>query len=499
MGKRKRRSSSGQPALHCNVLREETNENKQRKLSVVLSAVLIVLGCGFELFTYLYYFSMQRSIRNKESAKKRKPRPRTTWADENKRISDKHFYRLFRMSRPCFNILCTRIETAVGEKEFKSEKYIQGLTELGHTTLESSMCQAAINGIGGYIPGEVKVAIALRLLAGASYLDMFLWMNIDPDYVRSIFRTVTRNWFCNDDVMKINFFDVINDDSEVSRITQAFGSRSCGIFSGTMGALDGWLVKIKCPSAWECANPGKYFCRKGFSAINVQVIVDLKKRVLWRYIGSKGSSHDSPVFHESSLGKFLEYWAVRFEASGLYLVGDSAYALRSYLLTPYDNAMPGSSEDVFNFFLSSQRIYVECAFGEIDRRWGIFWKPLQGSLTNHKYVIDSALRLHNFIVNYREEHGQVGKEHDDTDTSLLNSASYDFQMENPFETMGAFSNEDIHAYKRRGRHSNEEKKLRERGKTIRDNIRDMLARKGLARPKRSGTSSVDRFNRRIIT
>ena len=70
-------------------------------------------------------------------------------------------------------------------------------------------------------------------------------MNIDPDYVRSIFGTVTRDWFCNDEVIKTNFFDVINDDSEVSRITQAFGSRSIGIFSGTVGALDGWLVNIK--------------------------------------------------------------------------------------------------------------------------------------------------------------------------------------------------------------------------------------------------------------
>ena len=459
---------------------------------------LIVLGFGIEIVTYLYHLSMRRSLLNKESAKDRNPRPRPTWTEENKRISDKHFYRLFRMTRPCFNKLCARIENAVGEKEFKSETYIDGLKKAKHTSLESSMYHAALNGTGGYIPGEIKVAIALRILAGASYLDMFLWMNIDPDYVRSIFRTVTRDWFCNDEVMNINFFDVIQNQTEVSRITQAFGSRSSGIFSGTVGALDGWLVKIKCPSVWECANPGKYFCRKGFSAINVQVIVDLSKRVLWRYIGEKGSSHDSPVFHQSSLGKFLEYWAVRFEASGLYLVGDSAYALRSYLLTPYDNATPGSGEDVFNFFLSSQRIYVECAFGEIDRRWGIFWKPLQGSLTNHKYVIDSALRLHNFIVEYREEHGLVGKEFDDTDRAELNVASYDFQMENPFETMGAFTSEDLQAHKKRGRHSNEEKNLRERGRITRDNIRDMLARKGLARPTRSGTTSVDRFNRTIL-
>lgn len=170
-------------------------------------------------------------------------------------------------------------------------------------------------------------------------------MNVEPDHVHTIFRHVPRHWICNDKVICINFFDVIRNKKDVRKIfSTTFGQRSEGIFSGTVGALNGWLVKIKCPSLWECKNPGKYFCRKGFSAINVQVIVDLQKRVLWRYIGEKGSAHDSPVFHESNLRQFLEYWAACFEASGLYLVDDSAYALRSYLLTLYNNVKPSYSK-----------------------------------------------------------------------------------------------------------------------------------------------------------
>ena len=53
---------------------------------------------------------------------------------------------------------------------------------------------------------------------------------------------------------------------------------------------------------------------------------------------------------------------------GCYLVGDSAYALSPYLLCPYDNTQVDSAEDTFNYFLSSSRIYVECCFGEVDRR-----------------------------------------------------------------------------------------------------------------------------------
>lgn len=59
---------------------------------------------------------------------------------------------------------------------------------------------------------------------------------------------------------------------------------------------------------------------------------------------------------------------------GLYLVGDSAYAIRSFLITPFENAAPRVPKDSFNYHHSSTcRIWVECAFGEIDMRWGIFW------------------------------------------------------------------------------------------------------------------------------
>jgi hypothetical protein len=71
-------------------------------------------------------------------------------------------------------------------------------------------------------------------------------------------------------------------------------------------------------------------------------------------------------------------------------------------MTPYDNAMHGTAEDNFNFFHSSSRIVVECAFGEIDLRWGILWRPLQFSLDLNCKVIDACMRIHNFIVDFRE-------------------------------------------------------------------------------------------------
>ena len=59
---------------------------------------------------------------------------------------------------------------------------------------------------------------------------------------------------------------------------------------------------------------------------------------------------------------------------GYYILGDSAYAIESFLLPLYDKATPISSEEDFNFYHSGARITVECIFGEIDLRWGYVGK-----------------------------------------------------------------------------------------------------------------------------
>ena len=88
---------------------------------------------------------------------------------------------------------------------------------------------------------------------------------------------------------------------------------------------------------------------KSFS-LDIQVIVDKEKHILWRFIGDKESSHDSPVFHDSELGQNLLSISGDLKRDGLYIVSDLAYAIRWYLLTPYNNVVPGTAKDTFNFF-----------------------------------------------------------------------------------------------------------------------------------------------------
>ena len=172
-------------------------------------------------------------------------------------------------------------------------------------------------------------------------------------------RDVIDNWFCNNQVMEINIYkNVLQDPIQLQRITSEFSTKSNGILKGCFGAIDGWLVKIKCPTLLEVNNPGKYMSRKGFFALNVQAIVDKRKRILWRHIGQKGSSHDSTVFKNTKLYQHLVLISNDLYEKGLYLVGDSAYSIRSFLLCPYDNTRPNTKEDstASSYFFSAPRL-----------------------------------------------------------------------------------------------------------------------------------------------
>jgi DDE superfamily endonuclease len=146
---------------------------------------------------------------------------------------------------------------------------------------------------------------------------------------------------------------------------------------------------------------------KSFYALNVQAICDRSKRFLWCFPSNKGSIHDSSAFAASRLQDLLREIKDDLVERRLFIVGDSAYSLAPYLLIPYDADQTKQDEtgskDGFNYHLSSCRIYIECAFGELIMRWGIFWRTLLFDLKKSSRVIQVAMLLHNYIVDQRDE------------------------------------------------------------------------------------------------
>ena len=60
----------------------------------------------------------------------------------------------------------------------------------------------------------------------------------------------------------------------------------------------------------------------------------------------------------------------------------------------------------FNHVLSSLRIHVERAFGQLVRRWGILWKSLDYKLKTSVLIIMTCVKLYNICVNsWIRDHG----------------------------------------------------------------------------------------------
>ena len=98
---------------------------------------------------------------------------------------------------------------------------------------------------GGYISGETKVGITLRLLAGGDINDLGVLFDITPNYCTIIMLDVLKQWINKTDIGKINMYDYLVDDRAMEKCSVGFSMRSNGILKGAIGALDGWLVRIQ--------------------------------------------------------------------------------------------------------------------------------------------------------------------------------------------------------------------------------------------------------------
>jgi hypothetical protein len=194
--------------------------------------------------------------------------------------------------------------------------------------------------------------------------------------------------------------------SQLKLIADQFTVKTGGILWGTIGSLDGLAIRIKCPGFKFVADPGNFFCRKGFYGLNVQAICDKFKRFLWCAPLIKGSWHESTAFRDTRLFALLAESAKDLYENGLFLVGDSAYPLFPFLMTPYSDVSPAADprgiRDGFNYFESSDRIWIEWSFGELIMRWGIFWRTLRFDLPMYGDIILATMLLHNFIIDERE-------------------------------------------------------------------------------------------------
>ena len=97
---------------------------------------------------------------------------------------------------------------------------------------------------GGFISGEIKLALTLKLLVGGSYLDLSLLLEIGFTYLYKIFHQVVSQWINNNNLVNISGDDYLQDDKSMAAVAAEFYRKSNELIPGSIGEVDGWLTRI---------------------------------------------------------------------------------------------------------------------------------------------------------------------------------------------------------------------------------------------------------------
>ncbi|KAL2090743.1 hypothetical protein ACEWY4_013006 [Coilia grayii] len=173
-----------------------------------------------------------------------------------------------------------------------------------------------------------------------------------------------------------------------------------------VGAVDGTLVPIITPHE----DSHLYISRKGYAAINTQVICDHQGVFLDVVARWPGSTHDAYVFQDSAIGR-----EAAMSRGEWRLIGDSGYPLRPYLFTPVANPQD-AREAAYNEAHRLARGVVERSIGRWKMRFRCLHKSAGGLLfTPAKAcaVICVTAMLHNIAVRARAACVPEGEEEEE--------------------------------------------------------------------------------------
>ena len=181
---------------------------------------------------------------------------------------------------------------------------------------------------------------------------------------------------------------LLNTQAEFIETSRQFSEKSQ--LQNVIGAIDGCHIPIKAPTR----QPHAYFNRKHFYSIVLLGCCNAKMEFNYVWTGNPGSTHDATVLSsdlfQNSPDKILP---------GYYLLGDSAFPILEWLITPFRNLGNLTQQQKrFNKIHSQSRQVIERAFGMLKCR---FRRLLRFDISDIALLVDSVMAacvLHNLCL-----------------------------------------------------------------------------------------------------
>lgn len=151
-------------------------------------------------------------------------------------------------------------------------------------------------------------------------------------------------------------------------------------------------------------------------SVAAQILVDSSSRILSIVAGFRGEKSDSKVLKLSTLFKDIGDKRllnsppvfVNGVAVEQYLIGNGSYPLLPWLMVPFADALPGSSEDCFNRAVNGMRIAAIKTVVSL-KNWGVLSKPIEEEVKTGVAYIGACSILHNALL-MREDYSALADE-----------------------------------------------------------------------------------------
>jgi len=179
-----------------------------------------------------------------------------------------------------------------------------------------------------------------------------------------------------------------------------------------VGAIDGKHISIEC----SAKTGSLYHNFHGFFSFVLLAVCNAQYKFTYVDIGQYGSTNDSAVLNNSTLGDALKNESLNFPVEDelepnymiddgcptcpYYLVGDEIFALKPYLMRPYPgqrSSILPIEQAIFNYRLCRARRTIEQTFGILVARWRIFRTPIKAVPENTVKYVMAAVTLHNYL------------------------------------------------------------------------------------------------------